>query len=257
MYNNSECTTDEIMAYTASYSFIDGEVALVGTGLPMIAAFLAKLTHAPNCTLVFESGVMDSNSKHLATGVGDFPLVSHAVKTSSLFDSLSLLQRGNIDLGFLGAAEIDPYGNINSTVIGDYKHPKIRLPGSGGANDIASAANRVVIMLKHQKRKFVEKLHYVTSPGFLEGNNSREKYGLPGGGPEKVITDLGVFHFDNISKKMSITSLHPNVSFEQVQNNTGFELELPKKEIPTTSLPSSDIIKKIRKIDPNGYYINN
>jgi glutaconate CoA-transferase subunit B len=249
-------TTDEIMVYIASHSFKDEKVALVGTGLPMIAAFLAKLTHAPNCKLIFESGVMDSRSRHMATGVGDFPLVSRAVKTSSLFDSLSLLQRGNIDLGFLGAAEIDPYGNINSTVIGDYKSPKVRLPGSGGANDIASLAKRVVIMVKHQKRKFKEKLHYVTTPGFLEGPQSREKYGLQGQGPERVITDLGVFAFDNQSKRMKIESLHPGVTLEQVKENTGFELGGIEETIPTTELPSEDILQKIRSLDPNGIYIN-
>ncbi|MCM3762141.1 3-oxoacid CoA-transferase [Alkalihalobacillus oceani] len=252
----NQITADEMMVYAASKLFEDGEIALVGTGLPMIAAYLAKQTHAPNTTLIFESGIMDAEAKHMASGVGDFPLVNRAVKTSSLFDSLSLLQRGKISLGFLGAAEIDPFGNINSTIIGNYNDPKVRLPGSGGANDIASMAQRTVIMVKHQRRKFVEKLQYMTTPGFIEGPESREKYGLPGKGPQKVITDLGVFCFDKNSKRMVIESLHEGVTLEKVKSETGFNFDHIPIFIPTTEKPDTNILSIIRSLDPERIYIN-
>ncbi|MFZ4451240.1 CoA-transferase subunit beta [Salibacterium aidingense] len=253
---NNVITADEMMVFAASQLFKDGDVALVGTGLPMIAAYAAKQTHAPNAVLVFESGIMDAKASHMASGVGDFPLVHGAVKTSSLFDSLSLLQKGTINLGFLGAAEIDAYGNINSTVIGDYQTPKVRLPGSGGANDIASMAERTVILVKHQKRKFVEKLNYLTTPGYIDGAGSREKYGLPGQGPEKVITDLGVFYFDAATKRMSIESLHPQVSLEKVIEETGFEFQHIPEEIPVTEMPKPELLQTIRDLDPDKIYIN-
>lgn len=253
---SQKITTDEMMVYAASKLFRDGDVALVGTGLPMMAAYLAKQTHAPNSVLIFESGVMDAQAGHIPYGVGDFPLVNQAVKTSSLFDSLSLLQRGKITLGFLGAAEIDSYGNINSTTIGNYDNPKTRLPGSGGANDIASMAQRTVIIVKHQRRKFVENLYYLTTPGYIKGGNDREKYGLPGKGPEKVITDLGVFGFDPESKRMLVESLHEGVTLEHLKSETGFEFSYIPDPVPTTEVPRPEILSIIRKLDPNKIYIN-
>jgi len=252
----AQVTTDEIMVYAASKMINDGEVALIGTGLPMIAAYLAKATHAPNTVLIFESGVIDARSRHMATGVGDFPLVSGAVKTGGLFDSLSLLQGGKIDLGFLGTAEVDTYGNINSTVIGPYHQPKVRLPGSGGANDIASLAGRVIIIAKHQKRKFPAKLSYLTTPGFIDGPGARERYGLRGKGPQKLISDLGIFGFDEETKRMRIESLHPGVTLEMVKENTGFELLGADGDIPTTEIPPAEIVRLIRELDKDKIYIN-
>jgi acyl CoA:acetate/3-ketoacid CoA transferase beta subunit len=254
MTTSAQITTEEIMVFAASNEFSDHEVALVGTGLPMIAAYLAKITHAPNTALVFESGVMDASPTHMASGVGDFPLVHRAIKTSSLFDSLSLLQRGKIDLGFLGAAEIDEYGNINSTVIGPYLSPKVRLPGSGGANDIASLAGRVVIIAKHQLRKFPKRVNYLTTPGFIDGPGSRESYGLRGAGPVKVITDLCIMGFDDETKRMKLLSLHPGVTLDQVKENTGFELMIDK-DLTETELPSQGVLKLIRSLDPDRIYI--
>ena len=247
--------TDRIMVYAASKEFRDNEVALVGTGLPMIAAYVAKRTHAPNLVLVFESGVVDAEPRHIATGVGDFPLVPHAVQIDTLFQTLSLLQRGRIDLGFLGGAEIDQHGNINSTVIGPYAAPKVRLPGSGGANDIASLANRVVIIAKHQRRKFPLQVHYITTPGYLDGPGARERNGLKGKGPQKVITDLGVFRFDPATLCMQLLTLHPGVTLESVEENTQFPIKPGSSSIPETEVPPRDIVELIDDLDRDHVYL--
>jgi acyl CoA:acetate/3-ketoacid CoA transferase beta subunit len=251
----NDVTTEELMVFAASKEVHDNEVALIGTGLPMIAAYLAKATHAPNTVLIFESGVMDTRPRHIATGVGDFPLVNRAAKTSTLFDALSLLQLGEIDLGFLGAAEIDQYGNINTTVIGPYEHPKVRLPGSGGANDIASLAGRVVVIARHKRKTFPERVNYLTTPGFLRGAREREKAGLRGEGPRRVITNLGVFGFDEDTKRMKVVSLHPEVSPEQVQENTQFQMLFNDGETPVTEIPPPDILQIIRELDKDRIYI--
>ncbi len=248
-------TRQEIMAVAAARELQDGEVAFIGTGLPMIAAYLAKFTHAPGLTLIFESGVIGAQPRGLAIGVGDFKLVSHCQKATSLYYALSLLQAGRVDVGFLGAAEIDPYGNINTTVIGDYERPTVRLPGSGGANDIASLARRVILIVMHQRRKFVEKLHYLTTPGYLDGGDARRRAGLVGGGPSRLITDLAVLGFDPASKRMRVESLHPGVSLEEVRANTGFEL-LASPGLPTTPAPTPEQVRLLREqIDPEGEYL--
>lgn len=243
------------MAVAASKEIQDGEVAIIGTGLPMIAAYLAKYTHAPNVTLFFESGIIDAFPKTLATGVGDFRLVSHCVKASGLYYALSLLQGGFVDLGFLGAAEIDQYGNINSTVIGDYVKPKVRLPGSGGANDIASLAKRVVVIVPHEARKFPSKCGYLTTPGYLDGPGARERVGLRGAGPVRVVTNLAILGFDSKTKRMMVESVHPGVSLEDVRKNTGFELLAPES-VPATVAPTPEELRLLREvIDPDGIYI--
>lgn len=246
----------EIMAVAAAQEIRDGEVCLIGTGLPMVAAYLAKYTHAPNAVLTFESGIIDATPAEMAVGVGDFKLLKGAAKASNLYYALSLLQRGRVDLGFLGAAEVDEYGNINSTVIGDYFHPKVRLPGSGGANDIASMARRVVIIVPHEKRKFPRRVQYLTTPGFLTGPGAREKANLPGEGPVRVITDLAVMGFDTNSRRMKLESLHPHVSLQQVLDNMGFEPVI-EGDVPTTSWPTQTQLSILReRVDPQGMYLN-
>jgi len=248
-------TREELMAVAATREIGDGEVAIIGTGLPMIAAYLAKKTHAPGACLFFESGIIGAFPKELAIGVGDFRLLSNCVKASGLYYALSLIQGGYVDLGFLGAAEIDPYGNINSTVIGDYSQPKVRLPGSGGANDIASLAKRVVVIVPHEKRKFPSRCHYITTPGYLDGPEGRKSAGLPGGGPTRVITNLAIMGFDSDSKRMQIESIHPGVSLDEVQENTGFEL-LVSKTLTETQAPNEEQLHLLRNIiDPEGVYI--
>lgn len=250
-----EFTRQEIMAVAAARELRDREVAFIGTGLPMIAAYLAKMTHAPGLTLIFESGIVGARPRGLAIGVGDFKLVSHCQMATSLYYALGLLQGGRVDVGFLGAAEVDRYGNINSTAIGDYLRPKVRLPGSGGANDIASLAKRVILIVMHQRRKFVERVQYLTTPGYLDGGDARQRVGLRGGGPARLISDLAVLGFEPTSKRMQLEGLHPGVSLEEVKEQTGFELLIPS-EIPETVPPTAEQIRLLReRIDPWGEYL--
>jgi glutaconate CoA-transferase subunit B len=246
---------DVFMAVAASQEIRDGETAFIGTGLPMVAAYLAKATHAPSVNLVFESGIIDPAPIELASGVGDYKLVHGSTKVAGTFYALSLLQQGKIDIGFLGTAEIDAYGNLNSTVIGDYRRPKVRLPGSGGANDIASMAKRFVIIARADPKRFVEKLNYLTTPGYLDGPGAREAAGLPGLGPVKVITDLGILGFDPQTKRMRLEETFPGIPPDDVQRAIGFRLE-PYGETKPAALPSAAQIGLLKtRIDPGGMYV--
>jgi acyl CoA:acetate/3-ketoacid CoA transferase beta subunit len=250
-----DVTRQEIMAVAAAREIQDGEVAFIGTGLPMVAAYLAKYTHAPNSVLIFESGVVGAQPKELATGVGDLRLLHGCVKATGLYYALSLLQGGFVDIGFMGAAEVDQYGNINSTAIGDYRRPKVRLPGSGGANDIGSLAGRVVIILPHERRKLVPRVQYLTTPGFLDGPGERERAGLRGEGPTRVITDLATLDFDPATRRMRLATLHPGVTVEEVEARTGFSL-LRVPALGDTPAPGVEEVRLLReRIDPEGIYI--
>jgi glutaconate CoA-transferase subunit B len=248
-------TRQEIMAVAAAREIQNGEVAFIGTGLPMVAAYLAKATHAPEVVLVFESGIVDAKPRELAEGVGDLRLLVGCVKSTGLYYALSLLQGGFIDIGFLGAAEVDQFGNLNSTVIGEYRRPTVRLPGSGGANDIGSLARRLVIMVPHERRRLVPRVQYLTTPGFLDGPGARERAGLRGEGPTRVITDLAVLDFDPATKRMRLATLHPGVTVEEVEARTGFPL-LRAPGLGETPVPSAEEIRLLReRIDPEGMYI--
>jgi acyl CoA:acetate/3-ketoacid CoA transferase beta subunit len=178
-----------------------------------------------------------------------------AVAASSMHDSMSMAQAGYIDYGFLGAAQIDIYGNINTTVIGQYEHPKVRLPGSGGANDVGTLSNKTIIIMRQDKYRFVEKTDFLTTPGYLNGYNSREELGLPkNSGPYRVITQLGVYGFDDNSKKMKLISLHPGVSIDQIKENSSFDIIIPK-DVSITKPPSANELKILKKIDPAGMVI--
>ncbi len=251
----SAISRDILMAVAASQEIKDGETAFIGTGLPMVAAYLAKATHAPTVNLVFESGIIDPAPIELASGVGEYKLIYRSTKIAGTFYALSLLQQGKIDIGFLGTAEIDAFGNLNSTVIGDYRKPKVRLPGSGGANDIASMAKRFVIIARADPKRFVEKLSYLTTPGFLTGPGAREAAGLPGSGPVKVITDLGILGFDPRSKRMRLEETFPSVELADVQNAIGFKLE-SYEGTRRAALPTDHQIRLLKtQIDPHGMYI--
>ncbi len=248
-------TRDELMAVAASREIHDGEVAFIGTGLPMVAGYLAKATHAPRVNLVFESGIIDPKPVDLATGVGDYRLLHGATQVAGTWYALSLLQQGKIDIGFLGTAEIDPYGNLNSTAIGGYPKPRVRLPGSGGANDMASMAKRIVIICRHDKRRFVEKVQYITTPGYLDGPGARERAGLPGGGPVRVITDRAILGFDPKTKRMRLEAIYPGGSVDDVVANTGFELAMAER-IEEVAAPTTEQLHLLRDvIDPTGIYI--
>jgi glutaconate CoA-transferase subunit B len=251
-----EATQDELMAVAAAREIRDGDVAFIGTGLPMVAAYLAKATHAPGVRLVFESGIIDPQPRELASGVGDYKLAFGAPKIAGTAYALSLLQGGRIDIGFLGTAEIDPYGNLNSTAIGPYARPQVRLPGSGGANDIASMAGRFVVICRLGKRRFVEKLNYLTTPGFLTGPGARERAGLPGSGPARVITDLAVLGFDPGTRRMRAEELFAGVTLEQVQDNCGFRLDAAQVPLPVSEPPTPQQLHLLRDvIDPDGLYL--
>lgn len=247
-------TIKEMMIVAAAREIEDRDIVFIGVGIQLAACYLAKITHAPKAKIFFESGIIDSIPIDSPLGIADQRLAYKCSKICGTFYSLSILQRGYVDVSFLGGAEVDRYGNINSTVIGDYRKPNIRLPGSGGANDAASHSKRFVILIPHERRRFPEKISFITSPGYINGPNLRKEAGLKGGGPSRVITNLAVLGFHNKSKMMQLESLHQGVSLSEVIKNTGFELILPKK-VRTTEPPTVEQLKLLRsKIDPRGLY---
>ena len=218
-------TTTEMMTIAASRLLKNGAVCFVGIGVPSTAANLARLTHAPDIVLIYESGPIGAKPEVLPLSIGDGDLAERAdtvVSTPEIFRYW--LQGGRVDVGFLGAAQIDRFANINTTVIGDYKKPTTRLPGAGGAPEIASCAKEVVLVLKQSARAFVKKLDFLTSVGYLDGGDAREKLGLPGKGPVAVVTDLCVMNPDDVTRELTVTQLHPGVTREQVQKATGWEI---------------------------------
>ena len=248
-------STLELMAVCGSRQIRNGDVVFIGTGLPLIAAMLAKKTHAPKAKIVYEAGFIDSNAKDIALSIADSRLGYEAAAAIGLIETLGLmLQGGHVDVGFVGAAQIDEYGNINTTLIGSFDKPTVRLPGSGGGNDIISSAKRIVVIMTHEKRKMVKKLDYLTSPGFLDGPGAREKAGLLGGGPSLVVTNLCQMDFDPKTKRIRLATIHPGVTSQQVVENSGFDLIVPET-VPETELPTLEELKLLREIDPTGIYI--
>lgn len=243
-----ECTRNEMMIVAAARQIRDGEVTIVGTGLPMAATALAMHTHAPNLNYIVETGIGDLMPVHASLSVADTRLLG-AAKPSfvrNILEALGfLVQKGLADLGFLGGAQIDMYGNLNATCVGDYAKPKKRFPGSGGANPIASCAKRVLIIIRHEKRRFLERVEYITSPGHLQGGDSRRAAGLRGGGPARVITDLGIMDFEPETKRMRVISLHPGITREKIQEATGFPL-LFAPEVAVTPPPSPEELNILR-----------
>ncbi|MGD0027533.1 MAG: CoA-transferase [Candidatus Bathyarchaeia archaeon] len=253
--NADEFSTLELMAVCGSRQIRNGDVVFIGTGLPLISAMLAKKTHAPKAKIVYEAGFIDSNAKDIALSIADSRLGYQAAAAIGLIETLGLmLQGGHVDVGFVGAAQIDEYGNINTTYIGSFDRPTVRLPGSGGGNDIISSAKRIVVIMTHEKRKMVKKLDYLTSPGFLDGPGAREKAGLLGGGPSLVVTNLCQMDFDPETKRMRLATIHPGVTAQQVVENSGFDLIVPRS-VPETELPTHEELRLLREIDPTGIYI--
>jgi acyl CoA:acetate/3-ketoacid CoA transferase beta subunit len=242
---DANCSRKDMLITASAREIADRELVYVGIGLPKLAAFLAKKTHAQRAILCIEAGVIGINSFGKPMSLGDPKVASGCTKSCGIFYTLSLLQKGVVDLCFLGGAEVDKFGNINSTVIGDYKKPKIRFPGSGGASDFASNAKRTVIMMPHEKRRFPEKVSYITSPGFIDGPEGRKKAGLKWGGPSRVITDLAVLGFHPETKAMQLESIHPGVSISEVLDNTGFDLLIPSK-VPFTKRPTAKQLSILR-----------
>ena len=247
----------ELMICIAARQLEDGSSTVVGTGAPCAAAMLAQKTTAPNLLIMFEAGGIAPQLPTMPVSVGDSRTHWKAIMASSMSDTMAITARGLIDYAFLGGAQIDAHGNLNSTFIGnDYDKPKVRLPGSGGACDLGTNCWRTIIMAPHEKRRFTEKIDFITTPGYLTGGDAREKAGLPPGtGPYKVITDLAIMGFDNPDRRMEVESLHPGITLDQVQENTGFEL-LVKKDLAVTEQPDESTLTILRKeVDPHGYII--
>jgi glutaconate CoA-transferase subunit B len=249
-YNSSE-----LMIINAARMLRDGDVVFVGVGQPNLACNLARRTHAPNLVMIYEAGVIGAQPARLPLSIGDPTLVSGAAAVCSMYDIFAFyLQRGNVDVGFLGGAQIDQYGNINASVIGDYAHPKVRLPGSGGSMEIAAWANRCYIMTPHQIRRFPEKVHFRTSAGFLGGRAERQAAGLRGAGPQAVVTDLGIMEPDE-SGELILTALHPGKTVEQARENTGWKLKAAA-QLSITEAPTSEELRILRaELDPDGIYL--
>ncbi len=245
----------ELMVVNAARLLKDHDVVFVGVGIPNLACNLAMRTHAPNLQMIYEAGVIGAQPARLPLSIGDPTLVTGATAVCSMYDIFSLyLQRGNVDVGFLGGAQIDQFGNIKATVIGEYEHPKVRLPGSGGSMEIAAWANRCYIITPHQKRRFPARVDFHTSAGFLSGGDARAKSGVRGGGPQAVVTDLGILSPDD-NGELVLAALHPGVSFDQVYENTGWSLK-QAPDCQVTAPPTEEELSILReKLDPNRIYI--
>jgi len=246
-------TKTEAMVVAAARELRDGDSVLVGVGIPNLACNLAKRTHAPELEMVYESGTIDSNPSKLPLSIGDPVLASGALRVVPMFEGFTTyLQAGRIDVGFLGGAQIDRWGNINSTVIGDYDDPKVRLPGSGGACEIASNAGRTIIITPHEERRLPAEVDFVTSPGYVGGREGREERGLRGG-PAAIITDKAVLRFDE-NGEAYVDTLHPGVTEAEVRDATGWDVAFADEATETTP-PTADEIALIREeLDPNGVY---
>jgi len=248
-------TSTELLACAAARLLEDKKSVLVGTGLPMIAALLAQRMHAPNLLIIFEAGGIGPQVPVLPISVGDCRTFHRAVAASSMHDVMSACQAGYVDYGFLGAAMLDARGNINTTVIGDWGRPTTRLPGSGGANDLGSLCHRTIIIVRQDKRRFVDKVDFVTTPGYLDGPGARERVGLPERtGPYRVISQLGIYGFNQATKRLQLLALHPGVTVEDIQANSSFEILIPI-EILTTQPPTEEERRLLHEIDPTGMAI--
>ncbi len=247
----------ELLACVAADLLKDGCSVFVGTGLPLVAGMLAQRTHAPGLLIIFEAGGIGPQVPVLPISVGDSRTYYKASAASSMHDVMSASQAGYMDYGFLGGAAMDCYGNVNTTVIGDWSHPKVRLPGSGGANDVSSFCWRTIYLMRQQSpRTFVKKLDFVTSPGYLTGPGSRERAGLPAGnGPYRVITQLGVYDFHEVTKCMRLLVLHPGVTIQQVKEASEFEILIPD-DITVSPEPTPEQLRILREIDPRGMVIS-
>ena len=245
------------MTVAAAREIKDGDVVFVGIDLPNLAVNLAQRTHAPNVQMIYEAGVYGARPARLPISIGDPCLVTGSLQVSSVAETfLYYLQGGRVDVGFLGAAQIDRFGNLNTTIIGtDYEHPEVRLPGSGGATEIAWLAKKTVIVLSQKKSKFPGKLNFVTSVGHHDGGHSRQVLGAPGDGPERVITDLAVYGFCSKTGEMELEKIHPGVGIEEIRANVAWPLQVAEP-CGTTEPPSEEELRLLREeLDPAGIYL--
>jgi glutaconate CoA-transferase subunit B len=247
---------NELLICTASRLMPDSTTAFIGTGIPMLAASLAQRMHAPNLIAVFEFGGTGAILEELPIAVGERRSFHKAVAASGICDIMETAQRGLIEYGFLGGAQIDPYGNLNSTVIGEYYQPKVRLPGSGGGNDVGSHCWRTIAIMRHDRKRFVEKVDFITTPGYLSGPGAREGVGLPPNtGPHRVVTTLALLGYHPESKRMMLLSTQPGVEVEEVLENTGFDLEISDK-VEKNEPPTAEELRILREeVDKEKLYI--
>jgi len=235
----------------------DDTTVFAGVGVPLLAAALAQQRHAPNLTMVIEGGIIGPRIKpgRLPISTNEMRAAHRAQMLPGITDTFLFAQRGFLDYGFMGGAQIDQHGNVNTSVLGtDYWKPKVRLPGTGGANDIASLCKEVIILTAHEKRRFVPRVDFVTSPAWLDGGDSRRRAGLPFGGVSRVVTTLGVFGFDPETRRMRLDALHPGVTREQVREQTGFAL-LEAAQVAVTEPPAADELAMLRALDPERRFL--
>lgn len=246
----------ELLICTASRLMLDNTTAFIGTGIPMLAASLAQRMHAPNLVTIFEFGGTGAILDELPIAVGGQSTFHRAIAATGICDVMETAQRGFIEYGFLGGAQIDPFGNLNSTVIGDYRHPKVRLPGSGGGNDVGSHCWQTIAIMRHDTRRFVEDVDFITTPGYLSGPGTREAAGLPPDtGPFRVVSNLAVLGFHPQSKRMMLLATQPGVSVEDVIENTGFDLVIAE-QVESNPPPTEEELHLLRgEIDQDGLYI--
>jgi glutaconate CoA-transferase subunit B len=246
----------ELLICTAARLMTDNTTAFIGTGIPMLAASLAQRMHASNLVAIFEFGGTGAILDELPLAVGGECTFHRALSATGICDVVETAQRGFIEYGFLGGAQIDPYGNLNSTVIGDHDHPKVRLPGSGGANDVGSHCWQTIAIMRHDKRRFMEKVDFITTPGYLGGPGAREAAGLPPGtGPYRVVSNLAVLGYHSERKRMMLLATQPGVTVEEVIDNTGFEL-LFAKHVEQNPPPTIEELRILREeVDKNKLYI--
>lgn len=255
MTRKGEYTAGELLAILSARQLKDGQVVFAGVGIPLLAATLAQRLQCPGLTILFEGGVIGAfiEPGKLPPSTNDQRCTTRANMVLGSAEVLLLLQRGYVDVGFMGGAQIDQYGNLNSSFIGDPKKPKTRLPGTGGGNDISSLTNMIVAM-KHEKRRFVENVDFITSPGWIRGKQTRSEAGLLAGGMYRVVTDLAVFGFDENTRRMTPLALNPGVTREEVQENTGFKLEFGAGT-GVTEPPTEHELSTLRMLDPERLYI--
>lgn len=252
--NEPAYTLSQLMVTAAAREIRDGDVVFVGMRLPLLGFQLAKNTHAPQAVGVYELGIIrDTAVPEPILTMGDLPTLYQAQWLADTADLMGLLQQGLVDVSFIGGAQVDRYGNLNTTYVGDLDGRFTRLPGSGGACDLASLAQRHIIIMKHEKRRFVETVDYITSPGYGRGGNWRGEVGLPRGGPSAVITTLGVLRFEPGSNEMVLTAVHPGVTAADVRANTGWRLKIAA-DLATTPAPTAAELALIRQYDPQGFW---
>lgn len=251
----SSYTASQLMVCAAAREIADGEVVFVGMRLPLLGFLLAKATHAPDAVGVYELGVVrEAVAPEPILTMGDLPNLHRALWLADTADIMALLQNGSVDVSFIGGAQIDRFGNLNTSYVGGAAGaPGTRLPGSGGACDLACLAKRHIIVMAHERRRFVPAVDYITSPGYGDGPGWREAVGLPRGGPSAVITTLGIFRFDAQTREMVLASLHPGVAVADVQANTGWPVRVPAG-LEQTPPPAPDELTAIRRFDPKGYW---